>query len=158
MVTLRIWYPSRANGFGPGSCSLAIAGEWGAGYISTRPVKHDPTRPRDTATATLIDDLQAEGGETRHMWLFHRLDENRMLRLWNTLQSGVPATWKTANSEASFHMCDMILATGRGIDVEEDPGVSFDARATGTIELATLANSGAEMAAHASHYLKIEHW
>lgn len=159
MVTLRIWYPSRHNGFGPGSSSLAINSVWGRAYISTRPVKSGDTRRRmDTPTATLNDDIEAEGEDARNIWIYQRLDEGRMLRLWSGLQSGVPAIWKQNEPSASFHMCDMILAAGRGYDVEETPLSSATGRARGTTELATLASSYLQMAAHAEHYMKVEHW
>lgn len=158
MVTLRIWYPSLANKFGPGSSSVLIHGVEGGAYVSTRPVKQGSGQARRTRTATLADDLEAEGGDTLFTWLFRHLDEGRMLRLWSSMQGNLTTDAETYAPETSFRTSDMILAAGRGIDVEDNSSSAFAARARGRKTVATLAPSCGALGTRADNYLEVEHW
>lgn len=159
MVTLRIWYPSRFNKFGPGSSSITVDGVRGSAYANTRPVKDAGAEARMFRTATLDDDIEAEGGvDTNAVWLFRKLDEARMLRLWSSMQGSVVIDPDSYSPESSFRTSDMLLAAGRGITVEGTLGARYRDRARGDIALAQAASNCGELAARADRYLHFEHW
>ena len=113
MVILRIWYPSQANKTHAGSSAITIEGVWGGAHISTRPVtgKGLPGAGRSNATASLHDDVTAEGGDTNHKWRFTRLDECKMLRVWLELRKSfvVPVDRKYQPS-VSFRTSDWLFS------------------------------------------------
>ncbi len=158
MVTLRIWHPSRTNGHGPGFASLNILSPSGASYLSVRVFKPGEKRPIGSKTATLADDIKAEGGDTPHIWSFTNLDEGRMMRVWDQLKGLVAAQWKSDTTENSFHFCDMLLAAGQGYVVEAISPDSLSDRAKGALHLATLATTYSALTANAENYLKVKHW
>lgn len=158
MVTLRIWTASRANKFGPGSSSLLIDGVWGNTYLSTRIVKRESGGVHGSGNATLAEDLKAEGGDTDEIWIFQRLDERRMLSLWGSLRGNAAANVQKKPEEISFRTTDMVLAAGRGHDVEPNSTAPFGRRAKAALLLADVASSGSALRARAEYYQKTEHW
>ena len=158
MVILRIWTASAANKYGPGSSSLLIDGVWGTDYLSTRIVKPQPGTVHHSGNATLADDLEAEGGDTTNKWIFRRLDEARMVRMWSTLRGNVASNIQKKPSETSFRITDMVLAAGRGIEVEPNSAAGFERRAKAMLVLSGVATTGSALRSRAEHYLKAEHW
>lgn len=135
-----------------------IDGVRGSAYASTRPVEQETGEARMMRTATLDDDIDAEGTDTQVVWLFRRLDEGRMLRLWSKMEANIVNAKELYSPTTSFRTSDMLLAAGRGIMVEADLGASFAERARGDTVLVNLADSCAELATLADNYLQIEHW
>ena len=161
MVILRIWYPSQANKTHAGSSAITIEGVWGGAHISTRPVtgKGLPGAGRSNATASLHDDVTAEGGDTKHKWRFTRLDECKMLRVWLELRKSfvVPGD-RTYQPSVSFRTSDLILAAGRGIDVESNSVASFSKRAHGVAASEAVATDFTQLHGRAEYYAQVEHW
>jgi hypothetical protein len=158
MVTLRIWYPSRFNKFSAGSSSITIDGVRGAAYASTRPVGKEKLEARMFRTATLDDDIEAEGTDTQAVWLFRNLDEGRMLRLWSAMMGTVVNDADLYSPDTSFRTSDMLLAAGRGIAVDDATGTSYTQRAQGDTVMVNLAASCGALSIRADRYLKFEHW
>jgi hypothetical protein len=159
MVILRIWHPSISNKFGAGSSALTIAGEWGSAHISTRPLKENPSH--QSKSSTLQDDIEAEGNAKVRLWRFHRMDERRMLGLWSTVMGGMDFSYRTAASyrpAVSFRVSDLILAVGRGIDVDAYPAGSATGRARAMVIATAVANNFVELEARAEHFEQVEHW
>ena len=166
MVTLRIWHPSLFNQTAAGSSALTIAGVWGAVHISIRAtaakpaVAGKPLAPgREAYISTLDEDIAAEGSDTRHVWLFHRLDECRMLRLWGSLKDNVLAAHSGRfNATSTFRVADIVLAAGRGIDVEANPIATLTGRARGLAFAANVAANYVQLQARADMCAQVEHW
>lgn len=159
MVILRIWHPASSDKFGAGSSALTIAGQWGAAHISTRPLKETPAH-RSTSS-TLQDDIDAEGNAKVRLWRFHRMNECRMLGLWNTVKGGMDLSHRAARSyrpATSFRVSDLILAAGRGINVEADAAASLTGRAHAMVVATAVANNFVELEARAEHFEQVEHW
>lgn len=136
-----------------------IAGSWGEDYLSTRVIKRAPGTIHGTGNATLAEDMEAEGGDTRSIWIFRRLDEQRMLSLWGGLRGNAADNAHQQNpGEMSFRTSDMVLCAGRGYELDGDPAASFSDRAKGSLILAGVASSGGALASRAEHYIKVEHW
>jgi hypothetical protein len=112
----------------------------------------------DTGNATFVEDLKAEGGDTDEIWIFQRLDERRMLSLWGSLRGNAAANAQKKPDEISFRTTDMVLAAGRGHDVEPISAAPFSRRAKGAVLLAGVASSGSALRARAEYYQKTEHW
>ncbi len=166
MVTLRIWFPSYGSAtskladwekFGGSSC-LTIDGVWGHAHVSTRPLPATKNASDYARLNTLTDDISAAGGDTEHQWLFRHLDECRMVRYWGTVAGSLAPDPEGYSAETSFRMCDMVLAAGRGIAVESNPGLGLAARAQGFVAAAGMASSYVDLAGRASQYLEVEHW
>ena len=157
MVILRIWLPSRKIPGSKGFSSIDVDSPSGSTYMSVRPVDPGKDRLLKTPTATLADDIEAEGGDTPHLWRFRNLDEARMMRVWDQFKGLGAAKWKNDATENCFHFCDMVLAAGQGVDVEAFSGASLTNRAKGALHLATLAFSHTTLAARAEDYLKVRH-
>lgn len=158
MVTLRIWYPRTIDRLKVGFSSIEIGGPYGAAYMSLRPVKSDRRGSPHARTASLADDVKAEGGETSHVWLFTRLNEKRMLGLWDQ-HIGIQLTddAKIASHDC-FQFCDKMLAAGRGVVVDALTASSLTERALGARYTQSLATTALELAARADQYLKLSHW
>ena len=136
-----------------------IAGSWGEDYLSTRVVKRAAGSMNATGNATFAEDMEAEGGDTRLIWIFRRLDEQRMLSLWGGLRGNAADNAHQQNpSETSFRTSDMVICAGRGYELDGDPAASFTDRAKGSLVLAGVASSGGALASRAEHYIKVEHW
>lgn len=157
MVILRIWRPTHKKPGSAGFSSLDVDGPPGSTYMSVRPVDPKDDRMLKTPTATLADDIEAEGGDTPHLWRFRYLDEARMMRVWDQFKGLAAARWKSDATENCFHFCDMVLAAGQGVDVEAFSGASLRNRAKGALHLSTLAFTHGLLAAHAEDYLKVRH-
>ena len=161
MVILRIWHPSKTDETYAGASALTIEGVWGGAHISTRPVvgKVLPGGGRSYATASLLDDVTAEGGDTHHKWRFTGMDECKMLRVWFGLRKNfaTPGTRKYQPS-VSFRTSDMILAAGRGIEVESNSVASFSKRAHGVAVGEAVATNFAQLHGRAEYYSMVEHW
>lgn len=166
MVTLRIWHPSLSNKAAVGSSALTIASVWGGAHISIRPTAAkaaDPRKPsapgREAYVSTLDEDIAAEGHDTRHIWLFHRLDECRMLRLWGGLKDNVVAAHSGRfDPTSTFRVADLVLAAGRGIDVETHPIATLTSRARGLAFAANVAANYVQLQARADICAQVEHW
>ena len=63
MVILRIWLPSRKTPRSKGFSSIDVDSPSGSTYMSVRPVDPKEDRLLKTPTATLADDIEAEGGD-----------------------------------------------------------------------------------------------
>ena len=136
-----------------------ITGSWGEDYLSTRVVKRAADSIHGTGNATLGEDMEAEGGDTRSIWIFRRLDEQRMLRIWGGLRgNAADNAHQQSAGETSFRTSDMVLCAGRGYELDGDPAASFTDRAKGSLVLAGAASSGGALASRAEHYIKVEHW
>lgn len=162
MVILRIWHPSsQGNNTHTGSSALTIEGVWGNAHISTRPPAANLARGarRSFATATLHDDVAAEGGDTDHRWRFTRMDECKMLRVWFGLRQNfaTPGSRKYQPS-TSFRTSDLILAAGRGIEVESSSSASFSEQAHGVAVAEAVAGDAVQLHGRAEHYAQVEHW
>jgi hypothetical protein len=59
---------------------------------------------------------------------------------------------------SSFRISDLILAAGRGIDVEENPLASLTGRAQGFAVASAVATSAAQLHVRADYYAQVEHW
>ena len=161
MVILRIWPPSRPKGQPIGFSSIALNGQWGDAYMSTRRLKKGELRTgMQGETATLADDIAGGGGDTGRIWRFTHLDEARMLRLWGQRRDLADTEWTDrANYQNNcFRFCDMVLSAGQGIAVEPMAAVSYSKRAEGALRIATLAIDHESLVARAEHALKFEHW
>ncbi len=165
MVTLRIWQPSAQQKLKVGASSLSIVGVWGSAYVSTRPFDPAAAFQRKSVaqggepTATLQDDLDAEGRETTDIWHFKRMDEARMLRLWGALRERV-ATVPIGlyDPTSSFRVSDLILTAGRGIAVEAEPVAGLADRARGQAAAEAVATTFVQLQVRADYYAKVEHW
>ena len=166
MVTLRIWFPSYDSKakqladwelFGGSSC-LTIDGVWGHAHISTRPLPGTQNTSDFARLNTLADDIKAAGGDTQHQWLFRHLDECRMVSFWGAVSSSIVSDPTGYSAATSFRMCDMVLAAGRGIAVESNPGLRLTDRARGFATSAALASSFVDLGGRAEHYLQVDHW
>lgn len=165
MVILRIWHPSQNNR--AGASAITIAGLWGAAHISTRPRKDKTLRPgissgltaTDHANTTLEQDMEAEGRNPPHMWFFARMDESRMLRMWDSLKAGIadvpPERYLPANS---FRISDLILAAGRGLAVEANPVTSLTGVANGMLTASAVATDFVQLQGRADHMAHVQHW
>lgn len=58
----------------------------------------------------------------------------------------------------SFRVSDLILAVGRGIDVEANPAASLAERAYAMAVATAVANNFVELEARAEHFEQVEHW
>ncbi|MBC7708692.1 MAG: hypothetical protein H7203_01415 [Rhizobacter sp.] len=166
MVTLRIWFPSYDSKakqiadwqiFGGSSC-LTIDGVWGHAHISTRPLPETNNASDVARPNTLADDIKAAGGDTQHQWLFRHLDECRMVRFWGTVSSSMVSDPAGYSAATSFRTCDGVLAAGRGIAVESNPGLRLADRAQGFSTTAALASTFGDLGRRADHYLQVDHW
>lgn len=165
MVTLRIWHPSNLQKFKHGASSLSIVGVWGSAYVSTRPFDpaaaytRKPVSQGGDVTATLQDDINAEGRETTDIWHFNRMDEARMLRLWGSMTERVGTVpIRLYDPTSSFRVSDLILAAGRGIAVEAQPTAGFADRARGQAVADAAATSFVQLQIRADYYAEVEHW
>ena len=52
----------------------------------------------------------------------------------------------------------MVLAVGRGIAVESNPGLGLTQRAQGFATSVALASTFVDLGGRADHYLQVEHW
>ncbi len=158
MVILRIWYPERADRLHAGYSSIQISGPTGAAYMSLRPVKSDANTTPHGRTASLADDVKAEGAEPQHVWNFSRLDEKRMLVIWDQhIGIHLKADAKLASHDC-FQFCDKILLAGQGVVVDALATSSLTDRAHGALRTSTLALTALQLAARADEYLKVKHW
>ena len=160
MVTLRIWLPSRAVGQAIGYCSVAVSSPWGDAYASVRAVQPDVRFPR-RVTANFGDDVKATGADTRHRWMFRRLDESRVLRMWDQFKGDIASQWDekpAAHNDHCFHICHRLLLAGQGFDTDDASPASFTQRAKNEQLLAMLAKSHNALASYADAYAKVEHW
>ena len=160
MVILRIWLPSRTVGQEIGYSSIAVNSPWGDAYASVRAVKRDPRHP-ELVTANLVDDMKVAGGDTRHRWQFRRLDESRVLRMWDQFKGDIANQWNEkpgARNEHCFHICHRILLAGQGFETDDASPASLTHRAKSEQVLAMLARTHSTLAAQADGYLKIDHW
>jgi hypothetical protein len=158
MVTLRIWYPRTIDRLKVGFSSIEIGGPTGAAYMSLRPVKPVGRGSPHARTASLADDVKAEGGDTSHVWLFTRLNEKRMLGLWDQhIGIQLSADAKIASHDC-FQFCDKMLAAGRGVVVDALTASSLTERALGARYTQSLATTALDLAARADQYLKLSHW
>ncbi len=158
MVTLRIWTPD-LSATDIGHASLMIAGAYGARYISVwREDSVDKVTGRD-GSVTLPDDVKARGGrDAPNHWHFSRLDENRMIGLWDRLRGGRSLQWSRTLMTNCFWITDMFINAGQGFPVEDNPGWALSERASVSLRMASLAASAVALAAHAHQYEQIEHW
>lgn len=159
MVTLRIWYPRTLDRLKVGFSSIEIGGPTGAAYMSVRPVKHEGKGGSAyVRTASLADDIKGEGGDTEHVWLFTRLNEKRMLGVWDQ-HIGMRLEQNTlVASHDCFQFCDKMLAAGRGVVVDALTASNLTERALGARYTQSLATTALELAARADQYLKLSHW
>jgi hypothetical protein len=160
MVVLRIWYPLRPDGPNPGFASLYVSSAKRAAYMSVRPVKDSTNRGPEAMTATLADDVKAEGRDTPYLWTYTRMDEARILRAWDQFKGPLALHSKTRKRENSFRVCDMLLAIGRGYQADgglHRAGTLTD-QAEAPIRFAGLALNRIALSANAERYLKFEHW
>jgi hypothetical protein len=167
MVILRIWHPSQTGKNRDGSSAISIAGVWGSAHISTRPRADKSLRlaassgltANDHANTTLEEDMQAEGRVPPHLWFFTRLDECRMLRLWDQYKHDVadvpPERYLPTTS---FRISDLILSAGRGLDVEGNPVSSFTRQASGMAVAAAVATDFVQLQGRADHMAHVQHW
>lgn len=161
MVILRIWHPSQADKAHAGSSAITIAGVWGSAHISTRPVtgKVSAGAGRSYATATLLDDVTAEGGDTHHKWRFTRMDECKMLRVWFGLRKNFTTLGtRKYDPSVSFRTSDLILAAGRGIEVESSSTASFSKQAHAVAVGEAVATNFSQLHGRAEYYSMVEHW
>ena len=166
MVTLRIWFPSYGSTAkqladwekSGGSSCLTIDSVWGHAHISTRPLQDTQNASDFARLNTLADDITAAGGDTQHQWLFRNLDECRMVRFWGAASSSIASDPSSYSAATSFRMCDMVLAVGRGIAVESNPGLGLTQRAQGFATAVALASTFVDLGGRADHYLQVEHW
>lgn len=135
-----------------------VDGVWGTDYLSTRIIKPKAGTVHHSGNATLADDLEAEGGDTVNKWIFRHLDEVRMVRMWGTLRGNAASNMQKTPAETSFRTTDMVLAAGRGFDVEPNSAASFKSRAKAMLALSGVAATGSALRSRAEHYLKAEHW
>lgn len=166
MVTLRIWFPSYGSNarkiadwekLGGSSC-LTVDSVWGHAHISTRPLPETQNASDFARLNTLADDIRAAGGDTQHQWLFRHLDECRMVRFWGAVASSIVSDPTGYSAATSFRMCDMVLAAGRGIAVESNPGLGSADRAHGFATSVGLASTFVDLGGRADHYLQVDHW
>jgi hypothetical protein len=161
MVTLRIWHPTRLRAHGRGSSAITVDGVWGAAHMSTRPLEGGLANPhrKESPNTTLTEDIAAEGADTGHIWRFSHMDEGRMLRLWVTLRDAIALVSRAKYEDATgFKTSDLILAAGRGRDVETYPVATATARAEAMIFTQTAAANSRQLQARADHYAQVEHW
>ena len=161
MVTLRIWHPTRLLAHSRGSSAITVDGVWGAAHMSTRPLEGGPLNPRrkESPNTTLAEDIEAEGADTQHIWLFRRMDESRMLRMWSTLKDAVALVSRAKYEDATgFQSSDLIMAAGRGLDVETYPVATATRRAEAMTFMATAAANSRQLQSRADHYAQVEHW
>ncbi len=161
MVTLRIWYPNRPGSNSPGFSSLYVSSGTRAAYMSTRLIEPDPKagKGREANTATLAEDIKAEGGQdTPYTWSYENMDEARMLRAWDQFKEPMIRHAKNRKMENCFQVCDMLLAIGRGIDIDPDAAGSLTGQAMAPVQRLALSVDRKELAAQAERYLKYEHW
>jgi len=158
MVVLRIWYPLRPDGPNPGFASLYVSSAKRAAYMSVRPVKDTANRGPEAMTATLADDVKAEGRDTPYLWTYTRMDEARILRAWDQFKGPLALHSKTRKRENSFRVCDMLLAIGRGHEIEPTATGTLTDQAEAPIRFAALAINRIALSANAERYLKFEHW
>lgn len=84
-----------------------------------------------------------------------------MLGLWNTVKGSMDFTHRASSSyrpAVSFRVSDLILASGRGIDVEANPAASLAGRARAMVVATAVANNFVELEARAEHFEQVEHW
>lgn len=159
MVTLRIWLPSQYNATGKGASAITIAGLWGSAHCSTRPLKAKVAGQGPSQTATLAIDMEAEGPLQPLVWRYRRMDESRMLRLWGSLKEQIHTMHGgTYEASTSFRTSDLILAAGRGVDIEANPVASFSARARGIAFAKAVATNCFQLQQRADYYMQVAHW
>jgi hypothetical protein len=167
MVILRIWHPSQVSRNRDGYSAISIVGVWGAAHISTRPRKDKVQRPgastgvtaTDHANTTLEEDMLAEGRVPPHMWFYSRMDESRMLRLWDGMKGDIAEVAPDRYLPAtSFRVSDLILAAGRGLAVEESPVASFTRNALGMVTASAVATDFVQLQGRADHMAHVGHW
>ena len=88
----------RSKGFS----SIDVDSPSGSTYMSVRPVDPKEDRLLKTPTATLADDIEAEGGDTPHLWRFRNLDEARMMRIWDQFRGLAPPSGRTMPRRTVF--------------------------------------------------------
>ena len=158
MVVLRIWYPARPGGPNPGFSSLYVSSAKRSAYMSVRPVTDNANRGPEATTATLADDVKAEDGDTPYLWTYTKMDEARVLRAWDQFKGPLKLHAKNRKRENCFRVCDMLLAIGRGHEIEPTATGSLTDQAKASTLLAALALNRIALAANAERYLKFEHW
>ena len=160
MVLLRIWSPLSSKENLTGYSSILLNNPHGSAYMSVRALKVTEGNRVLYRSATLADDIEAAGADTLLTWKFTRLDEARMLRIWDQYRTTVSVEMREVADakKKCFSFCDWAIAAGRGFDVNEPSVASFKKRAEGALCKATLANSYAALAGRADHYLKFERW
>lgn len=160
MVTLRIWLPSPAKGQEIGYCSVSVSSPWGDTYASVRAVQPDIRFP-DLVTANFADDVKAMGADTRHRWMYRRLDESRVLRMWDQFKGNIASLWDekhSAHNNHCFYICHRLLLAGQGFDTDDASPASFTERAKNEQVLAMLAKSANTLSSYAEVYAKVDHW
>ena len=115
---------------------------------------------RRLQTATLEDDVEAEGVMLPPMWVYTRLNEAVMVRVWDQYKGDVATDWNGKNSYQNncFRFCDMVMAAGQGHAIDTKSHESLSRRAAGSLQMATLATSDAALSERAEHYLKVQLW
>ena len=84
-----------------------------------------------------------------------------MLGLWSAVKGGIDLSHRAASSyrpAVSFRVSDLILAVGRGIDVEAHSAASSTGRARAMVVATAVANNFVELEARAEHFEQVEHW
>lgn len=111
-------------------------------------------------SATFHDDIEAAGTETTLAWKFTRLNEARMLRIWEQYQTTTTLEMRefAEARKKCFSFCDWALAAGRGYEVESPSAAPLKKRAEGAVLMATIANTHGALAGRADHYMKVERW
>jgi hypothetical protein len=159
MVILRIWLPSQYNTTGKGASAVTITGLWGSAHCSTRPQMAKTIGQGPTQTASLADDMAGEGPLQPLVWRYRRMDESRMLRLWSTMKAQIHTMHGGSyEPSTSFRTSDLILAAGRGIDIEANPVASFSARARGMAFAKAVATNCYQLQQRADYYMQVAHW
>lgn len=158
MVVLRIWYPMRPDGPNPGFASLYVSSAKRSAYMSVRPIKDKVNRGPEAMTATLADDVEAEGRDTPYLWTYTKMDEAKVLRAWDQFKGPLAIHAKNRKRENSFRVCDMLLAIGRGLEIGPTATGSLTEQAKASTLFAALAINRIALASNAERYLKFEHW
>ena len=160
MVILRIWSPLSSKENVTGYASIFLRHPQGSAYMSLRAVRVKENGKEIVRSATLADDIEAAGTETSLVWKFTRLNEPRMLRIWEQYQTTTTLEMREV-AEAKkkcFSFCDWVLAAGRGYEVESPSAAPLKKRAEGALLMATIANTHGALANRADQYMKFERW
>ena len=160
MVILRVWTPLSSKEKPTGYASIALSNVQGGAYMSVRAVKATDHGREIVRSATLGDDVDAAGAEAVLTWKFTRLNEARMLRIWDQYRTATSVEMREFADARTrcFLFCDWALAAGRGYEVDEPSAAPLRRRAQGALIMSTLANSHSALASRADHYLTFERW